>query len=320
MRLFLLLPLLWGSASAADAQSLDIGQELQAIRSFAPIGGGEDWQGYESAPFEALLLESDREVLLCRTSAPAGFTADGRDEATGCPRYVRTRSSLPLGLLAAMPIFGPPSTIVMGTPEATGRNLARWRSTLLHEHFHQWQASLPNYHARTAALDLAGGDETGMWMLNFAFPYDAPVVTAAYGRAARALLAAVEARGQRSFSRRLKTYLAARRRLAAAAGEQNWRYLELQLWQEGVARWAELRQAGRHPDPDVRADAALHEREMLERLRTATLAEDKRLIAYPFGMAEAMLLEACSPHWRLRYPDALALGPRFDEAEERCAR
>ena len=59
---------------------------------------------------------------------------------------------------------------------------------------------------------------------------------------------------------------------------------------------------------------------MLERLRTATLAKDKRLIAYPFGMAEAMLLEACSPRWRLRYSEALALGPRLDDAEERCAR
>lgn len=320
MRTLILALALAGGGTQASSQSLDLGNELQSLRSFAAEAGERDWVGYRHAPFELLLLEAEREVLLCRAAMPAGFSADGRDAATGCPRYVRPRGNFPAGLLAAMPIFGPPSTMVVGTPEATGQSLARWRSTILHEHFHQWQSSLPNYYARTAALDLAGADETGMWMLNFAFPYEAPAVSAAYARAAPALLAAVGARGRPDFGRRLRSYLAARRAFAATAGPRNWRYLELQLWQEGVARWAEIRQASRHPDAAVRADAAAHEAQMLERLRTTSLTKQKREIAYPLGMAEAMLLEACSPRWRLRYPDMLALGPLLDHAEERCAR
>ena len=75
---------------------------------------------------------------------------------TGCDRLVRPRSNLPDNWLAAMPLFGPPSTIVIGTPEATGLALPRWRSTIFHEHFHQWQAALPDYYARVLALDLSG--------------------------------------------------------------------------------------------------------------------------------------------------------------------
>jgi hypothetical protein len=314
----LLLATLLGTAGPARSQELSA--ELASIRSFAASHGDRLWPGYGAAPFETLLIEDEREVLLCRAAPPAGFTADGRDAATGCPRHVRPRSRFPAGLLAAMPAFGLPATIVMGTPAATSLSLRRWRSTILHEHFHQYQWSLPDYWTRAAALDLAGGDQTGMWMLNFPFPYDRPEVTAAFGRARSALLAAVEARGRGNFRRRLRDYATARRAFASAAGERNWRYLELQLWQEGVARWTEVRLAGAHPDPAMRRDAAEHEREMLRSLGTADLAQTKRVIAYPYGMAEAMLLEACSPAWRRRYVELLALGPLIEQAARRCGR
>ena len=46
-----------------------------------------------------------------------------------------------------------------------------WVVTMLHEHFHQLQDSQPNVFQDVMALDLAGGDQTGMWMLNYPFPY-----------------------------------------------------------------------------------------------------------------------------------------------------
>src|SRR5205823_11170202 len=48
--------------------------------------------------------------------------------------------------------------------------------SMLHEHFHQLQDSQPNSYAETEALNLSHGDQTGMWMLNYAFPYDSPEV------------------------------------------------------------------------------------------------------------------------------------------------
>ena len=71
-----------------------------------------------------------------------------------------------------MPVFGPPATIVVGTPEATERAPTMWLQVLLHEHFHQWQMRDPAYFEATAALDLADGDTSGRWMLEYPFPYE----------------------------------------------------------------------------------------------------------------------------------------------------
>ena len=168
---------------------------LVQVRRFAETKGEALWPGYGAATFEFLLVEAESETLLCRTSAPSGFTAAGVDNATGCARYTRPRTSLSDKLLAAMPLFGPPPTIVMGTPETTGRTPASWLRTILHEHFHQWQFSLPGYFARTDALALKGGDESGMWVLNYPFPYERPDVVAAQAAASQALADAAAARG-----------------------------------------------------------------------------------------------------------------------------
>lgn len=126
-----------GLAAAFQPESPPLAAELAAIRRVARTEGEALWPGYGTAPFGFLLIDGGRETLLCQSPVPAGFTADGRDPATGCDRLVRPRGNLPEGQLAAMPVFGPPSTIVMGTPAATQLSLPRWRATILHEHFHQ---------------------------------------------------------------------------------------------------------------------------------------------------------------------------------------
>ena len=44
----------------------------------------------------------------------------------------------------------------------------------MHEHFHQLQWAQPEYLKAIADLGLSKGDTTGMWMLNYPFPYDNP--------------------------------------------------------------------------------------------------------------------------------------------------
>jgi hypothetical protein len=301
----------WSAAPAAPPTAL--GPELAAIRTIAREQGNRIWPGFGEAPFGLLLLEPGGETLLCHPGAPPGFSDAGLDSATGCRRFVRPRGTMPANWLAAMPLFGPPSTIVMGTPASTGLARPRWRSTVLHEHVHQWQAALPDYYARVAALDLAGGDETGMWMLNFAFPYADAGAVAAHAAASRALAAALAARGTPAFRARLTDYLRLRRAFAAATGARNWRYFEFQLWQEGVARWTEIAISRLWPDPAMRAEADTYEREILAALAAPDLAGQQRVAVYPMGAGEAMLLEACGPGWRERYPSLLSLGPLFDE-------
>jgi len=292
--------------------------ELAALRTTAGAAGESIWPGFGSAPFGMLVIQRDQESLLCQPSVPPGFSFAGRDPATGCNRFVRPRTGLPEGLLAAMPIFGPPSTIVMGTRDATGLSPMRWRSTVFHEHFHQWQSELPGYYGRVAALDLSGGDSTGMWMLNFPFPYDDPAIRAAYYQAAQALGDALEARRTQGFPTRVAQYVERRRALAAAAGERNWRYLEFQLWQEGVARWTEIALGRNSDDWATRMDADAREQEVIGGLQHPDLERQRRLVVYDLGAGEAMLLEACGVGWRARYPNVLAMGPLVEEAAMGC--
>lgn len=298
----------------------ELGPQLAEIRSFSASEGEKLWPGYGSAAFGFLLVTDKEENLLCRDTAPEDFEPAGTEPATGCSRFTRNRSSLPANLLAAMPVFGPPSVIVMGTPEATGRTEASWKRTILHEHFHQWQYELPDYFDRIKALDLHDGDETGMWILNYPFPYDDAAVGTVLAEASNALADAVAARGTREFFPRFDAYLARRSALEHAVGAKNWRYAELQLWQEGVARWTEIRLGKVYPDPDVAKSAATLEERTLAALRSPDLVKQRRQFVYAHGAAEAMLMETCGPQWRVRYVSVLSLGPLLNEARATCGR
>jgi hypothetical protein len=217
-----------------------------------------------------------------------------------------------------MPLFGPPATIVVGTPEATGYKPVEWRRTVLHEHFHQWQAAIPGYYGRTAALDLSGGDTTGMWMLNYPFPYADRAAGEAYGEASRTLGAALVARGRPDFLAAFDLYLTRRRAFAATVDSKAWRYLEFQLWQEGVARWTEIAIARRSRNAELEAEAAKVEQRLIERLSKPNLKEQGRELAYPYGAGEALLLDACGPGWRAAYPGTLELGSLLTAARATC--
>ncbi|WP_294073190.1 hypothetical protein, partial [Sphingomonas sp.] len=293
-------------------------QRFRSIRDFVFDRGDALWPGFGRAPFDALFISPSNERLYCRATLPDGFIVAGRDPITGCSSGIRPRGSLPAGLLAAMPVFGPPSTIVMGTPQATGRSDADWTRTILHEHFHQWQDALPGFYGRVAKLDLSDGDETGMWMLNFPFPYAEAHTVAALGAASRSLANALDARGHLNFRAKLQAYLIKRRALARTVGTRNWRYAELELWKEGVARWTEIQLGKRFPDAAVQASAVKLEQRSRDWLDTPDIAAAGREFVYPFGASEAMLLEACGPAWRRAYPSQLALGPLLERAARRC--
>jgi hypothetical protein len=223
-------------------------------------------------------------------------------------------------MLAAMPLFAPPPTIVMGTPGTTGLSEAAWVRTIYHEHFHQYQYSRPGYFDRLKALDLAGGDESGMWVLNYAFPYGDPMVGKAHHAASLALADAVAARGRPDFRAQFDRYLAARETFRRSVGARDWRYLEFQLWQEGVARWTEIAVAATDPDPAVRAAAARMEAAAIQALSQQELQARGREIVYAHGAGEAMLMEACGPAWRRDYLQVMAMGPLLAAARARCDR
>jgi hypothetical protein len=210
------------------------------------------------------------------------------------------------------------ATIVIGQAEATeSKTSSRWVITLLHEHFHQYQDSRPGNDAAVSALGLARGDTTGMWMLEFPFPYADPKVGAQFLALGRSLAAALDARGREDFESRLATLAATRERLNAGLAPDAQRYLAFQLWKEGIARYTEYRMASLaaseyEPGASFRAledyqpFGAIAEGILsgIEReLAQVQLDKSRRTVVYSLGAAEGLVLDAARPDWRALYFD-----------------
>jgi hypothetical protein len=202
-----------------------------------------------------------------------------------------------------------------------------WVLTALHEHFHQLQYTRPGYYQRVAGLDLSGGDETGMWQLNYPFPYESPETAALVMAYRDATLAALAAAGGPEAPTTLAAYHTARADLRAGLSDADYRYMSFQLWQEGVARFTEHAVAAaavehHSPSPDFEAlpdyvpyaEALVELNAGLDReMADMDLASWRRVVFYPLGAADAMLLDAVRPEWRRRYHDE----PFFLEAYHR---
>jgi hypothetical protein len=262
-----------------------------------------------------LLIRDSAEFLVGRNAGGEDFTATG-DSLLGHRVWTRPRH-FPPALVATFPVDGVP-TIVVGTPERTGLSSTRWVLTLLHEHFHQWQYSQPWYYPGVARLGLSGGDSTGMWMLNYSFPYDSIPVREAVRRLALTLRAALDPERRSGIEPVMRARDALRAQLSAA----DYRYLEFQLWQEGVARYVEYRAAnlassGKPPGnfavlPDYQpysAAAADRRRGLPQELEETDLQRNRRVSFYPIGAAIALLLDRTGQEWKEAYsrrPFALA--------------
>ena len=286
--------------------------------------GDSIWPGWSRVPFATVLVAGGHEYFVRHPHPPSGSTPLGRDEVLGSDVFVRARAFQP-GFLATFPLEGV-STVVVGTPDATGaKSPTDWIVTLLHEHFHQLQEAQPGFYDKTAALGLARGDQTGMWMLNFPFAYDSPKVQAAYAAAAGALRDALAKDGSTA------AYLDKRATLRAALSDDDRKYLDFQIWKEGVARYTQLRvarwAAGNYrATPEFAALPGYVGFEALSRslsdqipkeLGELKLSESKRIVFYPFGAAEALLLDRIRPSWRDRYfSDLFTLDPAWGQVSK----
>lgn len=298
-------------SSAARLPAADRSRLAEAFR-LARAVGGRVWPGWGRTPMPVLLVTDSAEFLIGHRAPSPDFTSAGHDSLLGSV-WTR-RPKFPSSLRATFPAVGGQPTIVIGTAERTGLSSTAWVLTLMHEHFHQWQFSRAGYQAGVARLNLARGDTTGQWMLDYPFPYARDSVQAGL----RALAAALSPPADSSRAAReaqVPTVITARDRLLGLLSPSDARYLEFQLWQEGVARYIEYevaRAAASAPPPEP-SFRALPDYEpyqatawrMGERLRRelAELApgEQQRVAFYPIGGALALLLDATRPAWKRAY-------------------
>jgi hypothetical protein len=275
------------------------------------------WPGWSDAPFALLLVTSDQEYLVHHPRPTADFKNMGYDSLLHCDVYTRPRV-FDAHLLATFPAVGGISTIVVGEPKNTdASHSTRWVMTVLHEHFHQWQQSWPGYNAGVTALGLARGDSTGMWMLNYPFPYDSVGVGESFAVLCQRLGDAVSRSERVPLRVRVRAFEWAKEALRAKLGVDDYAYFSFQVWQEGVARYTEYQLArlaavaykptaafAALPDfVPFAQDAEETRAHVLNELARMALDQSRRTAFYHEGAAEAMLLDRVNPGWRALYFD-----------------
>ncbi len=302
MRSLRLLPALGLPALlAAQRPALPDADRAHLAESFriAATVGDSVWPGWGTVPFEVLLVTADHEFLVRPARTPRDFEPLGLDSLLGGEVWVRPRT-FPPDLLATFPAFGLPPTVVIGQPEATGKAPAEWVMSVLHEHFHQLQMGDSDYVSAAARLDLAGGDQSGMWMLNWPFPYDSAAVQLAYDTLSRELAGAVSAIGTEAFTPRVAPVPLALANLIGTLSPAAQRYFWLQVWQEGVSRYVELRVA-EAAGPDYAELARRLRVAIVRELTQPDLAGRRRGSFYALGAGLALVLDVTDPGWRARY-------------------
>lgn len=278
------------------------------------------WPGWSKIPAPLMLVTPDAEFLTHHPAPPAEMKKIGDD------LYARPRQ-FPLNLQATFPAFGPPSVIVIGEPANTdSKTSTPWVITVMHEHFHQFQNAQPGYFDAVKGLDLSKGDTTGMWMLNYPFPYEKPEVVQGFVQLRDLLVRTLDEKDQEKFTALAKEYVAERRKFFGSLSADDRKYFNFQLWQEGIARYTEVKSADASSNCQPTAEfAALSDYEpfstyaarvrakMFKELKQADLAQWKRGVVYSFGAGEGFLLDRINPNWKADYfKRMLSLEPYFD--------
>jgi hypothetical protein len=288
------------------AEAFSIGEKL----------GNRIWSNWDRAPFAVLLITPEYEFLIRHPRPSADFTLVGSDPLLKSDVYFRKRTQK-IDFLATFPAVGGVPTIVIGQAENTDKKTsAPWVITVLHEHFHQLQMSQPSYYSEVESLNLSHGDQSGMWMLNFAFPYQNVQVATEFSRLSNLLAQTLQAKTKKEFSAKLTTYLEARKYFKNLLSADDYKYFSFQLWQEGIARYTEFRIADlaakqyqpsrafrtlKDYAPFKEVAASIIDKQVLGKLSTLQLGKSERLVFYPFGSAEGLLLDRANPNWRSRY-------------------
>jgi hypothetical protein len=303
-----------------------LGQDKPALREIDRIRlaeafrlsdqlGDEIWPGWSKAPLAVLLVTPEKEFLIRHPQPSKDFTSLGYDSKLKSEVFYRDRK-FQTHLLATFPAVGGISTIVIGQAENTdSKTSTPWVITLMHEHFHQLQDSQPNFFKDTEALNLSRGDQTGMWMINYPFPYETAEVSQQFSVLVRLLLEAMNAKPKTLFTSKLAEYLAARDTLKQMLNPDDYKYFSFQLWKEGIARYTEYRvahwaAAKYQPTREFQtlkdftafsAAAGQQHDLIVHELSTLKLENYKRVAFYPIGAAEGLLLDRSNPNWRRRY-------------------
>ncbi len=275
--------------------------------------GDSIWKGFSAIPFVMILVTDSLEFLINHPNPTSDFQFIEHDKILNTNVCYRARQ-FDKGLLATFPAVNGVNCIVVGTPENTNKNSTDWAITLLHEHFHHYQYSHPDYYESVDKLELSGGDKTGMWMLNYPFPYDSAIVHEQYKIFADALSETLLSKDSERFDEQFNTYKTERSNFKQILNASDYKYFSFQIWQEGIARFTEYKFLelldGYIPSEDFSqlpgyVPFSIYKSDFydsqMSQIKNLSLNKDMRTCFYAIGFAEGLLLDKLNPEWRKNY-------------------
>lgn len=273
------------------------------------------WSGWSKTDFVILLVTDTHEYLINHTNPSADFTDFYFDAYLNTKVYTR-KKVFQNNFLATFPAVNGVSTIVVGTPENTKKSSVNWVTTLLHEHFHQYQSNYKDYYKDIDKLDLKDGDETGMWMLNYKFPYEDSTVNNAFSELKTNLVSAYQSIGTKSFKKKTSEYIKSKKEFKKIVTEKDSKYFEFQLWQEGLARYSEyeilsylIKKDYQFSDDfksltdyeSLEDNKQKRFKRLIEEIEKVNLKDNQRNCFYSMGAIEGLILNKYKPGWRKKY-------------------
>ncbi|HVO73185.1 MAG TPA: hypothetical protein VMT35_04120 [Ignavibacteriaceae bacterium] len=287
---------------------------ISEASQISDLYGSKLWENWNSINLIILLIKEENEYLINHPAPGKEFRFLYYDSLLHSDVYYRKRI-FEKNLLSSFPVNGVP-VIAAGLPENTGKTPSEWIIAILHEHFHQIQYSQRNYYEKAGSLDLSGGDNTGMWMLNYPFPYDNNEVEKQYETLRSTLLKLIQPfpNDGRLFNRDYSRFVSEMLNFKKLLNEKDYKYFQFQLWQEGIARYTEYKIAdalGNFRPPDEFESLVGYKpfSEIADSLREGiyteleewNLKDKKRLCFYSFGASLGLLLDRIDKNWKEKY-------------------
>ena len=301
----------------AQAQEIRMDDKVRIAEAekIADKYGDEVWKDWSRVPFTLLLITDKYEFLINHPNPSDDFKKLGYDSLLKSDVYYRDKT-FNEHFLATFPAVNGVNTIVVGIPENTGRSSIAWIFTILHEHFHQYQYSHPDYYPAVDSLGLSGGDNTGMWMLNYKFPYDNKEADEQYGIMLKAMKDVLEFYGTKEYEMMLSDFKNERAKFKRLLDEKDYAYFSFQNWQEGIADYTEMKlmellQKDKYEVSDavkrlsdyipLDSFTVKYYNNKINLAQYEELNKDKRVCFYTSGSLEGLILDKVNPDWRDLY-------------------
>lgn len=303
----------FSKSDSSDFRFEDKVRIKEAVKIFSEYGN-LIWDNWDTAPFAILLVTNDNEYLMFHSNPTEEFNIIGYDSTIESEIYRRPRQ-FSNNMLATFPAINGIPTVVVGLPENTSRPSMDWIITILHEHFHQFQSSRPDYYASIDLLDLSEGDNSGMWMLNYKFPYDNKTVSEQYDVLTQSAKKTVLSINESDFESNLNIYINEREKFKSLLNKKDYDYFSFQIWQEGLARYTEIKIADFIKDNYTPSDGVTKlddyvspdsfyvriKDKLLKKADKQNLSDNERDCFYTLGAMEGMILDKSNPDWKDLY-------------------